>query len=128
LSRRFGLEDSSLKILFDQNVPRPLAHFLINHQVIRAAELGWSELKNGDLLRAAEDSGFDLMVTADRNLSYQQNLSSRKLAILVLPSGQWPEVLPHLALVVEATDNAKPGSFVDLLALRSGNKGSPPHE
>jgi hypothetical protein len=79
-----------LKVLFDQNAPRPLTRFLVNHQVIRAAELDWSELKNGDLLRAAEEAGFEVLVTADRNLAYQQNLKDRKLAIVVLPSGNGP--------------------------------------
>jgi len=71
-----------LKVLFDQNAPRPLARFLAHHQVIRSAELGWSSLKNGELLQAAEQDGFDVMVTADRNLAYQQNLRERLLAIV----------------------------------------------
>jgi hypothetical protein len=107
-----------LKVIFDQNVPRPLARFLGNHQVFRAAELDWSELRNGDLLRAAEEAGFDVLLTADRNLSYQQNLKGRKLAIVVLPSGQWPEVEPHVPLIVAAIDSSEPGGFVDLIALR----------
>jgi predicted nuclease of predicted toxin-antitoxin system len=57
-----------LKVLFDQNAPRPLARFLEHHQVIRSAELGWSSLKNGELLLAAERDGFEVLVTADRNL------------------------------------------------------------
>ena len=112
-----------MKVIFDQNVPRPLARFLESHQVIRAAELDWSELKNGDLLRTAEEAGFEVLVTADRNLSYQQNLKGRKLAIVVLPSGQWPEVEPHVPLIVVAIESSEPGGFVDLIALRQGNKG-----
>jgi hypothetical protein len=112
-----------LKVLFDQNAPRPLTRFLANHQVIRAAELDWSELKNGDLLRAAEEAGFDVLVTTDRNLAYQQNLKDRKLAIVVLPSGQWPEVEPHVPLIVAAIDNAQSGGFVDLITVRTGNRG-----
>jgi hypothetical protein len=65
-----------LKVFFDQNAPRPLARFLVKHQVIRAAELNWFELRNGDLLRAAEEDGFDVFVTAERNLAYQQNLKT----------------------------------------------------
>ena len=60
-----------MKILFDQNAPRPLARYLARHTVTRTAELGWEELKNGDLLKAAESQGFDLFVTADKNLRYQ---------------------------------------------------------
>jgi alkanesulfonate monooxygenase SsuD/methylene tetrahydromethanopterin reductase-like flavin-dependent oxidoreductase (luciferase family) len=109
-----------LKVLFDQNAPRPLVRFLIHHRVNRAAELNWSELRNGDLLRAAEEGGFDVFVTADRNLAYQQNLKDRRLAIVVLPSGQWPEVEPHVLAVVAAVDHSEPGGFVDLTALRTG--------
>ena len=112
-----------MKVLFDQNTPRPLARFLVDHRVIRAAELGWSELRNGDLLRAAEQDGFDVLVTADRNLAYQQNLKDRKLGIVILPSGQWPEVEPHVMAVVAAVGRSQPGGFVDLTALRTGDKG-----
>jgi len=103
-----------VKVLFDQNMPRPLAGFLVRHQVFRSAELGWSRLKNGDVLRAAEESGFEVLVTADQNLSYQQNLSGRKLALVVLPSGQWPRVKQRLEEVVYAVDNAITGSFTQL--------------
>jgi len=64
-----------LKVLFDQNMPRPLARFLVKHQVFRSAELGWSRLKNGDLLRAAEENGFEVLATADQNLSYLSRIS-----------------------------------------------------
>lgn len=105
-----------MKVLLDQNAPRPLARFLAHHQVIRSAELGWSSLKNGELLQAAEQDGFDVMVTADRNLAYQQNLRERLLAIVVLPSGRWPEIEPHVPAVVVAVDSAKPSSYVEIPA------------
>jgi len=93
-----------VKVLFDQNMPRPLARFLASHLVFRSAELGWSELRNGELLRTAEEHGFEVLVTADQNLSYQQNLTGRKLAIVVLPSGQWPRVQMRLGEIVTAVD------------------------
>ena len=74
------------------------------------------------MLSAAEEGAFDLFVTADRNLAYQQNLKDRKLAIVVLPSGQWPEVEPHVLAVVAAVDRSVAGGFVDLTALRPGNE------
>jgi hypothetical protein len=85
--------------------------FLPDHHVVRAAEIDWSELRDGDLLRAAEEAGFDVLVTADRDLSYQQNLKDRRLAIVVLPSGQWPEVEPHLPAVIAAVDGSEPGGL-----------------
>lgn len=103
-----------MKGLFDQNAPRPLARFLLKHVITRAAELGWEELKNGDLIAAAESNGFECMVTSDRNMRYQQNLNKRKIAIVVLHSGQWTKVEPCLAAVVEAVDNVKPGSYTEV--------------
>jgi predicted nuclease of predicted toxin-antitoxin system len=64
-----------VKLLFDQNVPRRLAAVLLKHEVTRSAQRGWEELKNGDLVNAAEGAGFECLVTADRNLAYQQNLA-----------------------------------------------------
>jgi hypothetical protein len=89
-----------LKVLFDQNAPRPLARFLTKHVVIRAAELGWEELKNGDLIRSAESAGFGCMITADKNLAYQQNLEDRKLALVILPIGRWPQLKPYIESVL----------------------------
>jgi hypothetical protein len=106
-----------LKVLFDQNTPRPLARFLARHQVIRSAELGRSSLNNGELLLAAERDGFDVMVTADRNLAYQQNLQERAIAIVVLPSGRWPEIEPHASAVAAAVDDAKPGRYIEIPAF-----------
>jgi hypothetical protein len=73
-----------LKVLFDHNVPRPLGRFLVGHEVTIAADLGWTTLENGDLLKAAESAGFDLLLTCDQNISYQQNLNGRRLALVVL--------------------------------------------
>jgi len=74
-----------VKVLFDQNVPRNLAHHLKTHEVTRSLELGWQELKNGDLLDAAQDKGFQVTVTADRNLAYQQNLEHESSQLLFCP-------------------------------------------
>ena len=71
-----------MRILFDKNVPYPLLRYLAKHDVRTAEELGWARLVNGDLLRAAEEAGFGVMVTADQSLEYQQNLKGRKLALV----------------------------------------------
>jgi hypothetical protein len=73
-----------LKILFDQGTPVPLRRYLGGHSVSTAFELAWSTLENGDLLQAAEDGGFEVLVTTDSKLKYQQNLADRKIAIVVL--------------------------------------------
>lgn len=107
-----------MKVLFDQNVPRNLADHLHGHEVTRSVELGWQELKNGDLLEAAQDQGFEVLVTADRNLAYQQNLEGRRLAIVVLPSGNWPVLLGAVADVVTAVGKSQVGGFTELKLSR----------
>ena len=79
-----------MKILFDQGTPRPLRNFLPEHTVDTSARKGWSELSNGELLDIAESEGYDLLITTDQNLQYQQNLVGRRLAVIVLRSGSWP--------------------------------------
>jgi predicted nuclease of predicted toxin-antitoxin system len=103
-----------VKILFDQNVPRPLALFLSAHEVRRAAELGWQKLSNGDLIASAEANGFEVIITADKNLRYQQNLKNRKLAIVVLPWGRWPKIRPLVVKIAKAVDEASAGSFAEI--------------
>lgn len=103
-----------MKVLFDQNVPRPLARFLTLHEVTRVAELGWQELMNGELIAAAEKQGYELLLTADKNLRYQQNLTGRQIAIIVLPSGQWPVLQLLTESIIRAVDEAKPGTFREI--------------
>lgn len=76
-----------------------------------AYELGWSTLKNGDLLAAAESNGFEVFVTTDTNLAYQQNLSNRKIAIVVLSTTSWPRIQKSVAVIVSAIDAARPNSY-----------------
>ena len=75
--------------------------------------MGWSNLTNGDLLAKAE-SLFDLMLTTDQNLRYQQNLQGRKLAIVVLPTTSWPEIQKRTSEVASAISGMKPGGYLDL--------------
>jgi hypothetical protein len=102
-----------VKILFDQNVPRPLAALLSGHEVWRAAELGWHALSNGELITSAEAHISQIVITADKNLRYQQNLKGRNLAIVILPSGRWPKLRPRVSEVVKAVDTARGLLFGD---------------
>jgi hypothetical protein len=79
--------------------------------VSTAYELGWSTLKNGELLAAAEGNGFDVFVTTDTNLAYQQNLSNRKIAIVVLSTTSWPRIQRSVAAILSAIDTATPNSY-----------------
>jgi predicted nuclease of predicted toxin-antitoxin system len=103
-----------LKILFDQNVPAPLARFLPGHDVIHTSTLGWEELTNGDLLAAAESNGFELFITADKNIRYQQNLTERAIALIVLSTNDWPTVRGQLNLVADAVNASGPGSYTEV--------------
>jgi hypothetical protein len=94
-----------LKVLFDVNVPRRLRGLLLDDEVSTAQEEGWATLENGELLRAAEQAGFDVMITADQNIAYQQNLSLRNIAIIVLPTNDW-SVLKYAGHEISAVIHA----------------------
>jgi hypothetical protein len=102
-----------MRILFDQGVPAPLRSVLIAHTVSTAYEMGWTELDNGALLKAAEEE-FDALITTDKNLRYQQDLKGRRLAILVLPSTSWPKIRAYLPQIVTAVDGLKTGDVCEL--------------
>ncbi len=101
-------------VLFDQATPVPIRPYLTGHTVSTAFQRGWDKLKNGGLLSAAEQAGFDLFLTTDKNMRYQQNLAARTIAIVVLGQQQWPHVQPHIQRVVDAVNAATPGSFAEV--------------
>jgi hypothetical protein len=106
-----------MRILFDQATPVPLRAHLAGHDVRTAAQQGWDTLKNGELLAVAEAEGFDVLLTTDKNLRYQQNLSDRRIAVVVLGLQQWPSLLPYAWRVAEAIQSVTPGSYTDRLLL-----------
>jgi hypothetical protein len=101
-----------VKILFDANTPAPLARFLRGHDVIRADELGWQGLANGALLDAAEEAAFDVLLTCDQNVRYQQNFTNRKLAVVILTSNHWPTLRGIAARIATAVDFVQNGQIV----------------
>ena len=103
-----------MRILFDQATPVPIRPYLIGHIVRTAFQQGWDRLENGDLLNAAKQAGFDLLLTTDKNMRYQQNLEGRKIALLVLGQQQWALLRPQVQLVVDAVNVAKPGSYTEV--------------
>jgi predicted nuclease of predicted toxin-antitoxin system len=107
------LDVFKMRILFDQGTPAPLRTRLIGHIVETAFELGWSNLKNGELLAMAENS-FDLLITTDQQLSFQQNLSGRKLSVLVLMTASWPRIQLHIPRILEAINTINLGDYVEL--------------
>lgn len=103
-----------MRILFDQGTPVPLRSHLSSHQVAKAFELHWSTLTNGDLLLQAEAAGFDLLVTTDQNLRYQQNLAARRIAVVVISSTSWPRIQKGIANVVDAITSVRPGVYIEV--------------
>lgn len=103
-----------MRILFDHATPRGIARFLPEHTVTTAKDRGWDTLTNGDLLAEAERAGFDLLVTADKNMRYQQNLAARKIALVVLSTPRWPRVRLHAAKIAAAVNATVPGSYTEV--------------
>ncbi len=103
-----------MRLLFDQGTPLPLRTYLSDHAVVSAFEKGWSELENGELLTAAESDGFDVLITTDQNLRYQQNLSGRRIAVVVLLTTNWPRIEKNISLVVDAIANIPDGNYLEI--------------
>lgn len=99
-----------MRILLDHGTPAPLRRALTDHTVSTAYEKGWAGLTNGELLAVAEE-GFDVLITTDQNLRYQQNLAGLQLAILVLPTTSWPRLSPHAAEIAAAVVSLRPGEL-----------------
>jgi predicted nuclease of predicted toxin-antitoxin system len=102
-----------MKIILDECTPLILKRLLSGFDIVTVQELGWTGVKNGELLARAEEQ-FDVLVTTDKNLRYQQNLSSRKIAIIELPTNQVPTVAELASAVQEALATIAPGDFVEI--------------
>lgn len=103
-----------MRIILDHNTPAPLRYALRGHQVETAYERGWAELANGELLAAAESAGFELLITTDRGFRYQQNLTGRKLSLLVISTNDWVRIRKSQAIVVSAVAFIQSGSYTEV--------------
>jgi len=103
-----------VRVLFDQGTPVPLRQALSGHSVCTAYELGWVTLKNGELLRFAEARGFEVLVTTDTNLRYQQNLAARQIAVVALSTTSWPRIRLVAEHVDSAVNSASASSYVEV--------------
>ncbi|HEY1948346.1 MAG TPA: hypothetical protein VGG97_15155 [Bryobacteraceae bacterium] len=103
-----------MRILLDESVPQKLRLLIDDHTVVTVAFKGWSGLKNGVLLTAAEEAGFELLITADQEISYPQNLSGRKLEMLVLSTNNWDYVKGGVSRIIAAIAEVKPGSYAEV--------------
>lgn len=100
-----------MRVLLDENLDHALRHLLGPHEVVTAAFMGWSGLKNGDLLRAAEENGIEVLVTGDQTLGLEQNLTAKRLAVVALSAIELPIIKGSLREIIAAINNAMPGSF-----------------
>jgi predicted nuclease of predicted toxin-antitoxin system len=103
-----------MKVLFDQGTPVPLRRYLAEHNVATAAEMGWSNLTNGELLAAATEAGFGVFVTTDQNLRYQQNLKNRTIAIVVLMSASWPRIEKRADNIVQTINALGESDYIEV--------------
>jgi hypothetical protein len=103
-----------MRILFDHGTPSPLRSFLSGHSVAKTLDRGWETLNNGELLRAAEDAGFEIFLTTDKNIRHQQNLGGRDIAIVVLGNSRWPVAKRYVDRIIAAIDAAKRGTYSEV--------------
>jgi len=101
-------------ILFDHGTPAPLLSFLKDHSVKKTKDLGWDTLNNGELLSVAEEAHFEIFLTTDKNIRYQQNLAERKIAIVVLGNSRWPILQRYVGRVIAAVSAARPGTYTEV--------------
>src|SRR5437660_11963862 len=102
-----------MKILLDECVPWPMHRLLTDHACTSVQAQGWSGIRNGDLLQRAEKE-FDLFITSDQNIRYQQNLVGRRIAILELSTNDLRRIQAASALIEEAVEKIQPGELKHL--------------
>ena len=103
-----------MRILFDHGTPSGIRRALAGHDVTEAIERGWNRITNGELLTRAEAAGFEVLLTTDKNIGYQQNLKGRKIAIVVLGNSAWRMLRIHLDRIAETISKATAGSYTEV--------------
>jgi hypothetical protein len=103
-----------MRVLFDHGTPSGIAQSLTGHEITYAIDRGWDKISNGDLLTKADAGGFEILLTTDKNIRYQQNLKGRKIAVVVLGNSAWRMVRSHLAQIAAAVNDATPGSYAEV--------------
>jgi len=101
-------------VLFDHGTPAPLIPFLEGHAVTKAKDAGWDRLINGELLKVAEEAGFEVLLTTDKNMASQQNLKGRSIAVVVLGNSQWRIVQRYVRKIAASVNSAAPGTYSEV--------------
>ena len=117
-----------MKILIDQNVSAELARLLTGHNATHASSCGSAELTNGDLLTAAEADGFEIFLTADKNIRYQQNLTGHRIALVALGTNQLDILFANVDQIRQAVDAVPAGGYVTVEFDRLPYAGVPFHQ
>ena len=115
-----------MRILLDENAPRPLRRTLTGHDVRTVLEMAWARFSNGRLLDEAEKAGFDALITGDQNFAHQQNLAGRNIAVIILSTNIWPVIRAQAQRVRQAVANASPGNFTYATFGRPRRSRRPP--
>ena len=114
------------RILLDHNLALDLRDLLPGHDVRHAVEMGWDQIGNGELLTIAEAAGFEIVITADQNIRYQQNLSGRRLSLVVVSTNHWPTLRGSIGLIVETLGLVTSGSYHEVAVERPPRRRRPP--
>jgi hypothetical protein len=100
------------RVIFDHNVPARLSGLLKAFDIELARNLGWQELHNGKLLRACEESGFDVMPTGDKSMPDEQTMRGRKIGLVCMSANNWNIVRNYVPAIAEAIYKVKPGQVL----------------
>jgi hypothetical protein len=113
------------RILLDHNLAVDLRDLLPGHDIRHAVEMGWDQIGNGALLTIAEAAGFEIVITADQNIRYQQNLSGRRLSLVVVSTNHWPTLRGSIGLMVETIGLVTSGSYHEVAVERPPRRRRP---
>jgi hypothetical protein len=115
-----------MRILLDENIPRPLRGILTGHDVRTVPEMGWAGYLNGRLLDEAEKAGFEAFITGDQNFAFQQNLAGRNIAVIIFSTNAWPVIRAQPQTARRAVANATPRTFTRATFRRPRRSRPPP--
>lgn len=114
------------RVLADHNVPRPLVRLLTAFNIKRAAECGWAELRNGKLLAAAEDNGFEVLLTGDQSIPDENEIAALKIGLVTMSDNHWNIVRDYVPAIAEALHKVKPGQVLPVFCGKFSRKSREP--
>jgi hypothetical protein len=116
------MRGSTLRILLDENIPDAVRLLIAEHEVQSTVEIGLSGVGNGELIAAAEAEGYAVLITADQSIRYQQNLSARRIALVVLSTNHWPSIKADPSELIAAVETIEAGQYLGIAVKRLGRR------